>query len=204
MEGPELYRTALALFSERLERVTSIVPQSSGLSARFPALPGPEADLIAANGRVSDLIITAHPAEDGSSWPNLSLESAIRETDCPVLLIPRAVSRISFAASSALAFLERCTTDRVQTSPTRIDRSHECALLYAVHGKVRNVRGLVDWKAHMPALISWTARSMKPSKTRRTWPSSTRTSAASRSLTTLRMTSSSPGSSKSAMTTVSA
>jgi nucleotide-binding universal stress UspA family protein len=94
LEGTELYRTARALFAERLERITSIVPQSSGLSARFSALPGPEADLIAAIGRVSDLIIIAHPAEDGSPWPNLSLESAIRETGCPVLLVPRAVSRI--------------------------------------------------------------------------------------------------------------
>ena len=94
LEGTELYLAALALFSERLERATSIVPQSSGLSACFSALPGPEADLVATNGRVSDLIITAHPAADEPSWPNLSLESAIRETGCPVLLIPQAVSRI--------------------------------------------------------------------------------------------------------------
>ena len=102
LEGTELYRAALALFSERLERATSIVPQRSGLSACFSALPGPEADLVAANGRVSDLIIIAHPAEDGPSWPNFSLESAIRETGCPVLLIPRAVSRI--AARVAIAW----------------------------------------------------------------------------------------------------
>lgn len=57
-------------------------------------------------------------------------------------------------------------------------------------------------KAHVPALISSVARSMKPSNTRRTWPSSAGTPAPSRSLTTLRMTSSSPASSKSAMTTV--
>jgi nucleotide-binding universal stress UspA family protein len=93
LEGTELYRAALILFSERFERATSIVPRGSGLLAGFSSLPGTEAELVAAKGRVSDLIIIAHPAGDGPTWPNLSLESAIRGTGCPVLLIPRVVSQ---------------------------------------------------------------------------------------------------------------
>ena len=94
LEGTELHRAALILFSERLENASSIGPQGSVLSARFSALPGTEAYLLALNGRVSDLIIIAHPAGAEPAWPNLSLESAIRETGTPVLLIPRVVSRI--------------------------------------------------------------------------------------------------------------
>lgn len=94
LEGTELYRAALILFSERLENASSIGPQGSVLSARFSALPGTEADLVAVNGRVSDLIIIARPAGVEPAWPNLSVESAIRETGTPVLLIPRVVSRI--------------------------------------------------------------------------------------------------------------
>lgn len=94
LEGSELYRAALIQFFERLENASSIGPQGSVLSARFSALPGTEADLLAVNGRVSDLIIMAHPAGVEPAWPNLSVESAIRETGTPVLLIPRVVSRI--------------------------------------------------------------------------------------------------------------
>lgn len=79
LEGTELYRAALILFSERFGRATSIVPRGSGLLAGFSSLPGTEAELVAAKGCVSDLIIIAHPAGDGPTWPNLSLESAIRE-----------------------------------------------------------------------------------------------------------------------------
>ena len=93
-ECTELHRTALALFSERFENATTIDPGDSSLSARFSALPGTEPDLVAANGRISDLIVIAHPAGAEPAWPNLSLDSAIRETGCPVLLIPRALSQI--------------------------------------------------------------------------------------------------------------
>ncbi|WOH53274.1 hypothetical protein [Bradyrhizobium sp. sBnM-33] len=93
-DGTELQRAALVLFSRRLETATTIVPLDSGLSGRFSALPGTEPDLIAANGRISDLIVITRPSAAESAWPNLSLESAIRETGSPVLLIPRAVSRI--------------------------------------------------------------------------------------------------------------
>ena len=94
LESTEPHRAALILFSERLENASSIGPQGSVLSARFSAVPGTEPDLLAVNGRVSDLIIIAHPAGVEPAWPNLSVESAIRETGTPVLLIPRVVSRI--------------------------------------------------------------------------------------------------------------
>lgn len=124
--GTELHRAALILFSERLEIASSIGPQGSVPSARFSALPGAEADLLAVNGRVSDLIVIAHPAGAEPAWPNLSMESAIRETGTPVLLIPRVASRIggrtvvawngSVEAARAVRFALPLLRQSVQTS----------------------------------------------------------------------------------------
>lgn len=64
------------------------------LSARFLELQGIEADLIAEHGRLSDLIVFAHPHSTDLSWPNISVESALRETARPVLLMPSTVTKV--------------------------------------------------------------------------------------------------------------
>lgn len=64
------------------------------LSADFLELRGIEADLIAEHGRVSDLIVLSHPGLSDSHWPNLSIQTALRETARPVLLVPQAMEQI--------------------------------------------------------------------------------------------------------------
>ena len=64
------------------------------LSARFLELQGIEADLIAEHGRLSDLIVFAHPNSD-LLWPNISVQSALRETARPILIMPSTVTRVS-------------------------------------------------------------------------------------------------------------
>lgn len=64
------------------------------MSARFLELQGIEADLIAEHGRVSDLIIFAHPHSTDLPWPNISVQSALRESARPVLLMPNTVTQV--------------------------------------------------------------------------------------------------------------
>jgi len=65
------------------------------MSARFLELQGMEADLIAEHGRLSDLIIFAHPhSTDLPTWPNISVQSALRESARPVLLTPNTVTQV--------------------------------------------------------------------------------------------------------------
>ena len=65
------------------------------MSARFLELQGIEADLIAEHGRLSDLIIFAHPhSPDLQTWPNISVQSALRESARPVLLTPKTVTQV--------------------------------------------------------------------------------------------------------------
>lgn len=64
------------------------------LSAGFLELLGKEADLIAEHGRLSDLIVFAHPHSTAPLWPNISVQSALRETARPVLLLPSTVAQV--------------------------------------------------------------------------------------------------------------
>ncbi|QOZ06691.1 universal stress protein [Bradyrhizobium sp. CCBAU 51765] len=64
------------------------------LSASFLELPGIEADLIAEHGRLSDLIVFARPHSTDLPWPNISVQSALRETARPVLLLPSTVAQV--------------------------------------------------------------------------------------------------------------
>ena len=70
------------------------VSPKSGLSARLVEAFGSEAELIACHGRMADLIILAHPSHPLHAWPNLSLETAVRETGRPVLLVPKRVDEL--------------------------------------------------------------------------------------------------------------
>lgn len=64
------------------------------LSADFLELQGIEADLIAEHGRLSDLIVFAHPNSTDLPWPNISVRTALRGTARPVLLMPGKVTQI--------------------------------------------------------------------------------------------------------------
>jgi len=64
------------------------------MSARFLELQGIEADLIAEHGRLSDLIVFAHPQSTDIPWPNISVQSALRGSARPVLLIPSTVTQV--------------------------------------------------------------------------------------------------------------
>lgn len=84
------------------------------LSARFLELRGIEADLIAEHGRLSDLIVLSHPGSNNSHWPSISIQTALRETARPVLLVPQRMGQIgkrnviawngSLEATRAVAF----------------------------------------------------------------------------------------------------
>jgi nucleotide-binding universal stress UspA family protein len=73
-----------------------------------------QAELIARHGRLADLIVLARPSIPQHAWPNLSLETALRETGRPVLLIPGPIDELgsrvvigwngSAEASRALAY----------------------------------------------------------------------------------------------------
>lgn len=65
-----------------------------GLSTRLVEVFGSEAELIACHGRLADLIVLAHPLVPQHAWPNLSLETALRETGRPVLLVPRSIDEL--------------------------------------------------------------------------------------------------------------
>lgn len=64
------------------------------MSARFLERQGIEADLIAERGRPSDLIVLARPHSTDLPWPNISVQSALRESARPVLLMPNTVSQV--------------------------------------------------------------------------------------------------------------
>ena len=67
---------------------------TEGLSAKFLELQGIEADLIAQHGRVSDLTVFTHPNSHEFDWPNISIQTVLRETSRPVLLVPRTITRV--------------------------------------------------------------------------------------------------------------
>jgi nucleotide-binding universal stress UspA family protein len=68
--------------------------KSDRLSIGFLELQGTEADLIAEHGRLSDLIVFAHPNSTDFLWPNISIQTALRETARPVLLVPSTVTQV--------------------------------------------------------------------------------------------------------------
>jgi nucleotide-binding universal stress UspA family protein len=68
------------------------VEATDGLSINFLALPGAEADLIAEHGRLVDLIVLSHSGSSDSGRPSISIETALRETARPVLLVPQAAT----------------------------------------------------------------------------------------------------------------
>jgi hypothetical protein len=84
------------------------------LSVNFLEQQGIEAELIAEHGRVSDLIVLSHPGSSDSSWPSISIQSALRETARPVLLLSSPMEQIgkrnviawngSLEAARAIAF----------------------------------------------------------------------------------------------------
>ena len=106
-----------ALFFERCksyasERFDDQVANT--LSVNFLEQQGIEAELIAEHGRVSDLIVLSHPGSSNSSWPSISIQSALRETARPVLLVSSPMEQIgkrnviawngSLEAARAIAF----------------------------------------------------------------------------------------------------
>lgn len=84
------------------------------LSVNFLELQGIEADLIVEHGRLSDLIVLSHPGSSDSHWPSISIQTALRETARPVLLVPPTMEQIgkrnviawngSLEATRAVAF----------------------------------------------------------------------------------------------------
>jgi nucleotide-binding universal stress UspA family protein len=106
-----------ALFFERCksysnERFDNQV--ANKLSATFLEQQGTEAELIAEHGRVSDLIVFSHPGSSDSDWPSISIQSALRETARPVLIVASPMEQIgkrnviawngSLEAARAIAF----------------------------------------------------------------------------------------------------
>jgi nucleotide-binding universal stress UspA family protein len=85
-----LYRNCCSAFDISDSNAASAI----GLSARLVEKVGSEAELIACHGRLADLIILARPAVPQHAWPNLSLETALRETGRPVLLVPGPVHEL--------------------------------------------------------------------------------------------------------------
>nr|CCD32265.1 Universal stress protein UspA-like related nucleotide-binding protein [Methylocystis sp. SC2] len=85
-----------------------------GLSVNFKELQGVEADLIAEHGRLADLIVLSHPSSSDTDWPSISIQTALRETARPVLLVPQAARQLgksniiawngSLEATRAVAF----------------------------------------------------------------------------------------------------
>lgn len=89
-EGSVAVSSVGSLFRQRcnaFDEAHSRFSPSSGFSARDIEESGSEAELIAGHGRLADLIVLAHPQAPQPPWPNLSLETALRETGRPVLVI---------------------------------------------------------------------------------------------------------------------
>lgn len=66
-------------------------PHNEGSSARFLRRAGREDDIIAEQGRLSDLIVMPKPVGGEDAEVSLALEAALRETGRPVMVVPRAM-----------------------------------------------------------------------------------------------------------------
>jgi nucleotide-binding universal stress UspA family protein len=84
------------LFLDRCKSYVSEIGNKATdkLSVNFLELQGLEADLISEHGRLSDLIVLSHPGSSDSHWPSISIQTALRETARPVLLVPQTMKQI--------------------------------------------------------------------------------------------------------------
>jgi nucleotide-binding universal stress UspA family protein len=78
--------------SHKIKELSNVA--TGRLSANFLELRGIEADLIVEHGRLSDLIVFAHPDSIDPHWPNISILTALQETARPVLLVPSTATRV--------------------------------------------------------------------------------------------------------------
>ena len=65
-------------------------PQGAGFTASFSMATGREYDLVAARGRLADLIAVARPVKGNDAATQVTLEVALMETGRPVLVTPPA------------------------------------------------------------------------------------------------------------------
>lgn len=65
-------------------------PQGAGFTTSFSTATGREYDLVAARGRLADLIAVARPSKDNDATTQATLEVALMETGRPVLVTPPA------------------------------------------------------------------------------------------------------------------
>lgn len=82
---------ALKAFQSTIERFDAPLASAdtgSGFAVEFLEADGSVAELLANQGRLADLIVTAHPPADGPANKPLILEIALRETGRPVFIAP--------------------------------------------------------------------------------------------------------------------
>jgi len=78
-------------------------PGSGGFSAEYVQRVGREDDLVAEQGRVADLIVTCKPPAEEQPNRSLALETALRGTGRPVLIVPEAM-REGYGKTVAIAW----------------------------------------------------------------------------------------------------
>ena len=82
---------ALQAFQSTIERFDAPLASAdtdSGFAVEFLETDGSVAELLANQGRLADLIVTAHPPADRPNSKPLMLEIALRETGRPVFIAP--------------------------------------------------------------------------------------------------------------------
>ena len=82
---------ALEAFQSTIERFDAPLASedtASGFAVEFLEANGSVPELLASQGRLADLIVTAHPPPDGPTNKPLMLEIALRETGRPVFVAP--------------------------------------------------------------------------------------------------------------------
>jgi nucleotide-binding universal stress UspA family protein len=85
---------AQVLFSECFESAQRMMAPITAPSARLLQVSGTEADWIAENGSLADMIIFALPSAPDPQWPSISVQTAVDETGCPVLLVPSGTAQL--------------------------------------------------------------------------------------------------------------
>jgi nucleotide-binding universal stress UspA family protein len=73
-------------------------------SAGFVLRSGREDELVAERGRLADLIVVPRPTDEGDGAPSLTLESCLRETGRPVLVVPPGVAAEQFGKRIAVGW----------------------------------------------------------------------------------------------------
>lgn len=82
---------ARATFDAWLQRAgipRAEMPGAAGPTAAFREDTGPEDELVARRGRLTDLIVVAQPTSGGNVVPTVSFEAALLDTGKPVLAVP--------------------------------------------------------------------------------------------------------------------